>query len=209
MKKINGLLATMYVNILLFIFVNLFLFSERGTDKKQSGILNLLFEHLPMMFCIWFIVFGIISLICIISIIIDFKKNDTRKLYKKMKRIKLGLIPYWILNFICYIPISSLLLVVGHGFGFFIVPLFVLASYLVLLLSSSFSIVYLLNLRRNCIISTKQLIKHSIMQLIFVVDIIDIIYIIRKLGKSKIESHIGSIEKGEDKQQKELSTICE
>jgi hypothetical protein len=101
-----------------------------------------------------------------------------------MKRIKIGLIPFWIINFICYFPISVFLLVVGHGFGFLIVPIFIFLSYIVLLLTSIFSILYLLNLKKNNIIVNKQFIIHSILQLLFVVDIIDTVNIIKKWGKS-------------------------
>jgi hypothetical protein len=75
------------------------------------------------------------------------------------------------------------LLVVGHGFGFLIVPIFIFLSYTVLMLTSIFSILYLINLRKNKIILNKQFIVHLILQLCFVIDIIDIIYIIKKWGK--------------------------
>ena len=103
-----------------------------------------------------------------------------------MKRIKLGLIPFWIINFICYLPISIFLIVVGHGFGFIIVPIFIFASYTILCLTSMFSVVYFKSLHKNGIITFKQGIIHSLLQFIFVIDIIDTIYIIRKWGKQDV-----------------------
>lgn len=189
MKKVNLLLVVMHLNTLLLLLVCLYILSESkaivAVNDENIENLNRLFEYLPTIFWIWIPIFCIISVIIIISIIIDFKKNKTKVLYKKMKRVKIGLIPFWIMNFICYIPISFVLIVIGHGLGFFIVPFFVLGSYIVLLLSSLFSIAYLFNLRRNHVISTKKAMIHSIMQLFFVIDIIDTIYIIRKLNKVK------------------------
>jgi hypothetical protein len=155
---------------------------EGNNFKNQSNI----HEHLSTVFIIWFVLYCIISIINIVSIIINYKENDTELLFKKMKRVKIGLIPYWIINFICYVPISVVLLLAGHGFGFIIVPIFIFASYMVLCLTSLFSILYLLKLKKNNKISKKQFIIHTLLQLIFVVDIIDTIYIIIKWGKPSV-----------------------
>jgi hypothetical protein len=196
MKKVNSLLAILYVNTLFLViifsyfigtFIQIaaeFIFKikiEGNNLENQSNI----FEHLSTVFIIWFVLYCIISIINIVSIIIDYRKNDTELLFKKMKRVKIGLIPYWVINFICYLPISVVMLLVGHGFGFLIVPIFIFASYMVLCLTSLFSILYLLNLKKNNNISKKQFIIHTLLQLIFVVDIIDTIYLIIKLKKCK------------------------
>ncbi|MDL2297165.1 hypothetical protein LJC68_07070 [Bacteroidales bacterium OttesenSCG-928-B11] len=97
-----------------------------------------------------------------------------------MKRIKTGLIPYWVINFICYLPISAFLLLVGHGFGFIIVPIFIFASYTVLVVTSTFSIAYLLYLRTSNKINDRGLFIHVIWQSLFIADIIDTYRIIRK-----------------------------
>jgi hypothetical protein len=197
MKKVNFLLAILYVNTLLLVIVFsyfigafiqiaaefIFKIEMEGNNLKYQ---NNIFEHLSTMFIIWFIIYFIISIINIVSIIIDYRKNDTELLFKKMKRVKIGLIPYWIINFICYVPISVVVLLAGHGFGFIIVPIFIFASYMVLCLTSLFSILYLLNLNKNNRISKKQFIIHALLQFIFVVDIIDTIYIIIKWGKSNV-----------------------
>ena len=192
MKKVNILLVVMYLNTLLLFFVCLYIFSSIpgkviiNNREISSEQINNSYEYLPTMFWIWVVLFSIVGVINIVSVILDFLKNETNILYKKMKRVKLGLIPYWLFNFLFYIPISFSVLVIGHGFGFIFIPLLIFASYIVLLQTSTFSFAYLLSLRRNSIISNKQLIVQTIWQLIFMIDIIGTIYIIRKFGKSKI-----------------------
>jgi len=179
MKKVNILLAVMYVNTLLLAITSFGYMIVKKHFENQCNI----FEHLPKMFAIWFVIFIVISIINIISVIRDYKKNNTEVLFKKMKRVKMGLIPFWIINFICYIPISIVFLFIPPGvlplIGWAFIPLFVLASYIVLCLSSSFSFSYLLHLKKNNILSTKQLVIHTILQFIFVVDIVDTICIIQ------------------------------
>jgi hypothetical protein len=195
MKKVNLLLVILYINNLILIIVNtyfakiyieiiLWLFTKvepRFTDLDNFDPTDF-YGKLSLIFLSWFIIFLIISIINIISIVLDFRKNNSEMLFQKMKRIKIGLIPFWIINFICYFPVSIILLVAGHGFGFIIVPIFIFLSYTVLLLTSIFSILYLLNLKKKNIILQEQFIKHSILQLLFVVDIIDTINIIKKWG---------------------------
>jgi hypothetical protein len=144
------------------------------------------YTKLPIIFSLWVVTYSVLSIINIISILSDYKNNNIEKIFQKMKRIKTSLIPFWIINFICYVPISAILLAAGHGFGFIIVPLFIFLSYTVLILTSLFSILYLLKLRKNNIISRKQFVIHIILQLIFVIDIIDTIYVIKTWGKPNI-----------------------
>ena len=182
MKKVNLLIGLLYLNNLILIIFNLFLWDI----LNKIEIFN---DNIFLVLAIWFILFLIFSIINIISIRIDFKNNDSRKLLKKMRRIKIGLIPFWVINFLAYIPICTILIVAGHGFGFLIVPIFIFASYIVLLLTSIFSILYLLNLRKNGIIQNKNLIIHTLLQLLFVFDIVDTIYIIKKWGKKQIDEN--------------------
>ena len=198
MKKVNILLGILYVNTLFLVyifkefapiiidFISTFILQIGSIAPKSNNSINIFDKLLPVFFAIWFFVYIIFSIINIVSLIIDYKNNNKELLLKKTKRIKLGLIPFWIINFICYLPISIILLLVGHGFGFIIVPIFIFASYTVLILTSIFSIIYLKNLHKNNIIEFKQFLIHSILQLIFVIDIIDIIVIIKKWGKSNV-----------------------
>ena len=181
MKKVNLLVILLYINNLILIIANSFVVLQ--IVKPQSVDFDIRYSYVLLL---WFVIYLIVSIINIISILLDYRNNSSDRLFKKMKRVKITLIPFWIINFICYFPISVLGLLAGHGFGFLIVPIFIFVSYMVLLLTSIFSISYLLNLRKNKIITGKQLIMHSILQLCFVIDIIDTIYIIRKWGKQTV-----------------------
>ena len=165
-------------------FISTFILKIGSVANKSNDSFNGFYKLLPFLFIIWVFTYIIFSIINIISLAIDYKNNNTEIIFKKTKRIKLGLIPFWIINFICYLPISIILILVGHGFGFIIVPIFISASYMVLILTSIFSIAYLKNLHKNRKIEFKKFIIHSILQLIFVIDIIDIIIILKKYGKS-------------------------
>lgn len=197
MKKINLLIVMLYINTLILAIIDSYFFKPFielivfFITKNEPEMIDIsdpsrFYNKWPIIFLLWFILFLVISLVNIISLIFDSKNNNLETLFNKMKRIKLGLISYWVLNFIFYIPISTILLVIGHGFGFLIVPIFIFASYIVLILTSLFSITYLYQLRKNNTISKKQFIINTILQLIFVIDIIDTIYIIRKWGKPNI-----------------------
>ena len=183
MKKVNILLGILYTNTLLLIIIFIAFYSSLISNNNNGSSDS----WLPIIFFgVWFFSYILFSIINIVSLFIDYKNNNIKLLFKKMKRIKLGLIPFWIINFICYLPISIFLIVVGHGFGFIIVPIFIFASYTVLCLTSIFSVTYLKSLHKNGIITFKQCIIHSLLQFIFVIDIIDTIYIIRKWGKQDV-----------------------
>ena len=194
MKKVNLLISALYINSLILIIINTYfgkvfielivwIITKVEPDFTDFDDPSNFYAKLFIVFSLWFIAYFVLSVINIISIALDYRNNNLEHIFQKMKRIKINLIPFWIINFICYLPMSAILLVAGHGFGFIIVPVFVFLSYTVLIVTSIFSILYLLKLRQNNILSKKQFIMHTILQLIFVTDIIDTIYIIKKWGR--------------------------
>jgi uncharacterized membrane protein YfcA len=134
-------------------------------------------------FNVWIVAYLTFSVINIIAAIKDYRNRNFELLYKKAKRIKFGLIPFWTINFLCYFIISCVIIPVGHGFGFLIVPLFIFCSYTVLVVTSIFSIMYILKLKADKILTKKESIIHIILQLCFVLDIIGMIYLIKKCSK--------------------------
>lgn len=180
MKKLNLLIGVLYLNTMGLIIVSIYLFfsifNNTNIGEKSSGSM----EHIPNLFLVWLIIYVVSAVVNIITLVIDYKENKINLIYRKMKRIKIGLIPFWIINFICYVPISAFILAVGHGFGFIIVPIFIFASYTVLIVTSAFSIAYLLFLRTSDEIDNRKFIIHVIWQLFFVTDIIDTFRIIKK-----------------------------
>jgi hypothetical protein len=92
-------------------------------------------------------------------------------LKKYTKTIKFGLIPFWVINFIGYTALVIMINIPSHGFGIFIVPIPIIASYCVLIITSIYSILFLLLLLQNGKINNKQFLIYVIMQLCFVLDI--------------------------------------
>jgi len=162
-----------------------------GCDVQFESIeiIKIYKDNMILIFSLWFILFLVFSIVNIISIFQDYKYNKSEKLLKKMRRIKLGLIPFWVINFISYLYIIIIFIITPTGIFavFFIVPIFIFVSYIVLLLTSTFSISYLFSIRKNGIIQNKDFIIHSIIQFLFVFDIIDVTYILKKWGKPNNE----------------------
>lgn len=184
MKKLNILIGILYCNTVGLVFITINLVRN---ILSTVGVPNQNIENsFSTIFLIWLCIYILFVVINIVSVVMDFRQNKIDMIYQKMKRIKIGLIPYWIINFICYFPICILFLLVGHGFGFIIVPIFIFSSYTVLLVTSLFSILLLICLIKLNILNNGNFIKHVICQLIFVLDIIDS-FIIIKIYKKQSE----------------------
>jgi hypothetical protein len=69
------------------------------------------------------------------------------------------------------------------GFVLLFIPIPIFLSYIILLVTSSYSISYLVLLKRNDIITRKQFRIYLVLQLCFVLDIIGIIYISNRVKK--------------------------
>jgi uncharacterized protein (TIGR02145 family) len=122
------------------------------------------------------------------SLYSDYKNNDMESLFQKMKRVKFGFIPFWAINItlLTFLCISNDLLdsiiwryasldylrkcsdfIKEYLFGA------IAMLYIYLVLASGFSLAYLKLLRKNGVISKKQCVMHSILQLLFIADIFD------------------------------------
>jgi hypothetical protein len=182
------------------------------TEQTQSEIIGYVFFSLLIILLVLTILYFVLFIKNIVSLKIDFKNNNTELLLKKMKRIKLGLIPFWIINFVCYINIMLftafgafwelykelgfynffivLLRILSrpwlNGDRFLIIPIFIYSSYIFLCLTSIFSIVFLMNLRKNNLLSKKQYVTNALLQLFFITDIIGVVYMIKKWDKSNV-----------------------
>lgn len=184
MKKLNFLIGILYFNtvglVIVAVYLILGLLSVSGEVNTSTEPSNTIGHVFLILFCVWLLIYVLFAVINIIALVTNYKRKEFHLIYQKMKRIKTGLIPYWVINFICYLPISAFLLLVGHGFGFIIVPIFIFASYTVLVVTSTFSIAYLLYLRTSNKINDRGLFIHVIWQSLFIADIIDTYRIIRK-----------------------------
>jgi hypothetical protein len=140
---------------------------------------------------IWFLLFMIITIINAFNVINKFLKKETNLLLEYAKKVKLGLIPFWVINFIGYTAFVIMVNIPSHGFGIFIVPFPIMASYFVLITSSVLSILLLLLLYREEKINNKQFLIYIITQLCFVLDIIGIIHLL-KIIKTENNSKIAN-----------------
>lgn len=125
----------------------------------------------------------------IISSITLFKNSDHASLRKNMKTLKLGLIPYFVINFILYLFIFLILFAASRGIImfspvplFFIIPIFF--TYLAVLFTSFYGIGYALILRKENRLKNSSLVIHVLLQLCFVSDVISTMILNTKYNNS-------------------------
>ena len=105
--------------------------------------------------------------------------------FKAVMGFKLCLIPFYIVNFICWLigsMVFHIALVIWP-----LIPFIIAYTYFTMLGTSVHIIVNLLSLRRNKVITTKQFVTHCILQLVFILDVIDSIYLAIKQKSLKVQ----------------------
>jgi hypothetical protein len=132
-------------------------------------------------FGIWLLLFMVMTIINAVNVIKRFLQKETNLLLEYTKKVKLGLIPFWVINFVGLTALTVMINMPSHGFGILIVPIPIMASYFVLITTSVLSILLLLLLFREGKINNKQFLIYIITQLCFVFDIIGIVYLFKKL----------------------------
>jgi hypothetical protein len=151
--------------------------------SEKWGFMSL--KVIPLIFLVWLLLFVCSIVLNIKNTVKLYKENNLIILRKNSKLIKLTLIPFWILHFI----LSALTMIAfiggSRGMGIIFLPIPIFFTYIFLLITSIFSIAFILSLERNKHINN--VIIHIILQLFFVLDIIDMIYILQKTGKKEIE----------------------
>lgn len=138
---------------------------------------------IPGLFIILAVVLAFINIGCAIfvarEIIAD--KRKRKAINRTVLLFKLLAIPFYAINYIIWTFMTGLFIVMPGNIFFliFIVPIGIGFAFVVLLAASSYSIVLLFALKKNGEISLKKFIIHTFCQLIFVVDVIDQIFIMR------------------------------
>ena len=112
------------------------------------------------------------------SLAADLATDDVEALFKKMRRVKIGFVPFWAL--------CAMLAVfyLNNNVSYFILLHIVGALYIHLICTSRFSLAYLRLLRRNGTIGEKQFAVHVVLQFLFIVDIASTIVLVKQHGKS-------------------------
>lgn len=106
-----------------------------------------------------------------------YKTNDADGLRRGMKQMKLASIPYFVVNFIYFAALALLAMVASRGIVLvtpipLIFVLVMIFTYVIMLFTSIYGIVYLAWLKKSGAIKLAPMVAHIIMQMIFVLDII-------------------------------------
>jgi hypothetical protein len=198
MKRLYGLIFSLYLNNVFIIGLDIFIIimTKKFIDNYEMDnyenidiMTNEIFNFYKIIFTIsgiWFLVFFVFTIVNIINAVKKYILQDINILTKYTKTIKIGLIPFWIINFIGYTILVVMINIPSHGFGIFIIPIPIIASYCVLIVTSVFSILFLMLLFKTNNINNKEIILYSIMQICFILDIISIMHLFNKIENKKI-----------------------
>ena len=176
MKKIALFLVSLYLNLLFsFGYIGLIV-----VDLSKKNIISDLLKN--GYYITWLsivILLLILSIINLISAIKLFIQKDVILLRKSMILIKLASIPFFIFNFIFFVVVLFVFVVASRGLGIILVPIPIIITYLILLVTSTYSILFIIILKRFKIISNKSAIINIIIQLIFVLDMIGVLFLLK------------------------------
>jgi hypothetical protein len=103
---------------------------------------------------------------------------------KTIMIFKIGLIPFFLINFLFWFSMIGILLNPMMGFiGVFLIPIAVISTYLTMLITSIYGISIISVMGRKNILTWGQCVIHIIFQLIFILDVADLIFLFVKYRK--------------------------
>jgi hypothetical protein len=178
MKRRIVLITCLYILVgyAVITFLSLFPNWIHG-DANVIGSQQIIGQVYFMIIGIILVSFVIIAIINIINSVNVFIENDIYILREYTRVIKLSLIPYWVINTISFVMTEIYCAIsiinVNSAFGLII-------HYIILIITSCYSIFYIILLYSNNYINKKQLNIHIFLQLFILIDIIDIIFISKK-----------------------------
>ncbi|GKU25150.1 DUF6652 family protein [Clostridium folliculivorans] len=181
MKNVKNTLIGLYFN--LFIVILSLLFLLRGlTHSNMYAWLKWIFVFALIVSETFNIVFAGINAV---NSFILLKNSDYNSMRKNMKALKFGVIPYFVINFIIYALLFLLFFAASRGLIvftpiplLFLIPVFF--AYLTVIFTSSYGIGFSLILYKEKRIKTGKLVLHMLLQLCFVLDVIDTIILVSK-----------------------------
>lgn len=185
MKKTVLFLVSLYLYLIcLFVFVRIQLTpAAMGDDNSSLSLFEKCFYWVWIGIAVLLLISYIINFIYAIK---DFLKRDIWYSRKMMLSMKMGTIPFFIINFLFFVVVLGFIILISRGLGVIllpIVPVVVTVTYLILLLTSVYSILFLIRLRRLNLINTAVLVTHIILQLFFVVDTIASLYLAKTFSQ--------------------------
>ncbi len=180
MKYIRGLHISYYLNFVAAVALLKFgIFVPIELDTSALLKIDMAVIILTMVAILYFGVHGIITAVKL------FRANDLTALRRHMKHAKVGMIPFFIINFIYYLALIMLVLGASRGLFLFgpifvvIVPI-VIFTYLAVLFTSAFTIAYILLMKKNNQLTGDAVVLHICLQLIFVLDMVSMFILLRK-----------------------------
>lgn len=186
MKLVRNLIMGIYINIFLVILLVLLLFRSLTNPSNGRWILI-------VVLCVT----GISSILNMIlglrNIINTFqlwKNNEYNSLRKYMKVLKFGTVPYFIINFIVYALIFLIFFAASRGIIIFTpIPLIfiviIFITYLTVIFTSSYGIGFLAIIKKEKRIKAGNFIIHILLQLCFVLDVIDTMILLIKYKREQ------------------------
>lgn len=113
-----------------------------------------------------------------------YRNNESAYLRKFMKVLKLGAIPYFMLNFILYLLLFMLFFAASRGIIMFspiplmfLIPVFF--TYLSVLFTSLYGMGFAFAMQKEQKMKTGKLIIHILLQLCFVLDVLDTLILLK------------------------------
>lgn len=183
MKNIRGLQISYYIN--LFGAMALLILAVLMLSEYKPSILliaDIVLISLSMLAILYF------GIRCVVSAVALYRNDDLFALRKFMKISKRGLIPFFVMNFIYYSLFIMILMAASRGIFLFgpipmiLIPL-VIFTYLAVLFTSSFSIAFIVLLKKKDKFDTSSMLLNICLQLTFVLDIVGMLFLLRRFKK--------------------------
>jgi hypothetical protein len=148
---------------------------------------------IPGFFAFTAVVIALVNIIGAVSSVKGaiIEKEKQVKMSQSVLLYKLLAMPYYLLNYLLWFWLASILMIMPGNVLFILIVLPVVTgfAYLMLIAASSYSIALLLALKKNNEIPLKKFVLHTICQLIFVLDVVGQIFILRLVKrKNKVKS---------------------
>ena len=177
------LLVLLYSHNIILFYYSIPMLVAFLTRTLNEGTIDFPLLHYYWIYIVWAVLFIIYFICNIIFLNINVKNKNVEKIKNYCKIIKYYSIPFWIMNIISYIGLIIAFFFIMFGWVIIFIPIPIFISYIILLATSSYSISYLIIMKRNGSITKKQFIKNIILQLCFIFDIIGIIILFKKEKK--------------------------
>lgn len=182
MLRVNLFLAAVYLYLLsIFVEIGVLYYFLKEASGFSKGI------------AIGGAIFVVICFIAVFAAIL-FNLAGARKYYggknysllrKAMKRMKLGAVPFFIFNFLICLLVAAVMFGASRGFAVFVpwvwawVFTAVAVTWIITAGSSCYGIFFARLLRQRGQIAASQMTKHIVLQLIFVLDVIDTLVLLK------------------------------